>query len=88
MLANPAASLDQGHRHAAQSVCEHCGGLVWHEPWCITCDALVQYAYGVVLEPEKLTLHDRLILHGVGASWTRNASSGACQDSQKKSGHR
>ena len=50
-----------------------------HERWCITCDAVVQYAYGAVLDSEKLTLCDRLILHALGVSWEKNRCIGACQ---------
>lgn len=80
MFANPTASWYPKNQNS-KSACEHCGGVARHEPWCITCDALVQYAYGVVLEPEKLTLLDRLILHALGVVWTRNASSEACPES-------
>jgi hypothetical protein len=34
-----------------------------------------------VLDPEKLTLRDRLILHALGASWERNRCQGTCQSS-------
>lgn len=40
-----------------------------HEKWCITRDPLVQYAYAIVSDPEKLTLRDRLILHALGVDW-------------------
>ena len=71
MFANPApASGYRSNQYAASSACEHCGAIGRHEPWCITCDAAVQYAYGVVLEPDKkLTLIDRLILHALGVVW-------------------
>jgi hypothetical protein len=64
----------------AQSVCEHCGGVVRHEHWCITCDAAVQYAYSAVLDPSKLTFCDRLILHGLGLACTKNE----CKEAGKK----
>jgi hypothetical protein len=81
MLANPAASWYPSNQYNAQSACEHCGGTVRHERWCITCDAIVQYAYGAVLDPEKLTLCDRLILHALGASWQKNPRRETCQSS-------
>ena len=68
MFANPTASWYHSNQYNAQKACEHCGGVVRHEKWCITVDALVQYAYTVVVEPEKLTLKDRLILHALGVS--------------------
>jgi len=44
----------QGNQYAAKSECEHCGGIVRDERWGITSDPAVQYAYQVVLDPEKL----------------------------------
>ncbi len=67
------------NRYNAQEACEHCSGVIRHEKWCITCDPLVQYAYGVVMEPEKMTLSDRLILHALGVAWQKNPCSGPCQ---------
>ena len=69
MFANPAASWYHGSPYVAKSPCEHCGGVNRHERWCITCDALVQYAYAAVLDPKKLTLTDSLILHALGVAW-------------------
>lgn len=69
MFANPAASWYHSNQYGAQAACDHCGAVVRHEKWCITCDPLVQYAYGVVMNPEKLTLRDRLILHALGVAW-------------------
>jgi hypothetical protein len=81
-FANPAASWYHSNRYNAQSACEYCGGIVRHERWCITCDPIVQYAYGAVLDPEKLTLLDSLILHALGVEWGRNRCQGTCQNSQ------
>jgi len=81
MLANPAAGWYHSNQYNAQSACEHCGGGASHEHWCITRDAIVQYAYGAVLDPEKLTLYDRLILHALGASWQKNPRRRPCQNS-------
>jgi hypothetical protein len=78
MFANPASTWHHSNRYSAQSECEHCGGINRHERWCITCDPLVQYAYGVVLDAEKLTLRDRLILHALGVSWAANHCQGLC----------
>lgn len=73
MFSKPAASWYHSNQYNAEATCEHCGGVVRHERWCITRDALVQYAYGVVLDPGKLTLGDLLILHALGVSWQSNA---------------
>jgi hypothetical protein len=69
MFANPAASWYHSNRYSASSACEHCGGIVRHEHWCVTVDPAVQYAYEVVLDAEKLSLVDRLTLHALGVAW-------------------
>jgi len=74
MFSKPAAGWYHSNQYNAEATCEHCGGVVRHERWCITRDALVQYAYGVVLDPGKMTLSDRLILHALGVSWQNNNS--------------
>lgn len=79
MFANPAANWHHSNQYNAASACEHCDGVVRHERWCITRDPLVQYAYGVVLEPEKMTLRDRLILHALGVEWASNQCKGTCK---------
>jgi len=79
MFTNPAASWHPSNLSDAKSACEHCGGMIRHERWCITCDPQVQYAYAVVLDPEKLTLTDRLILHALGVAWEKNACAENCQ---------
>jgi hypothetical protein len=76
MFANPAASWHHSNQNNAQAPCEHCQGIIRHERWCITCDPIVQYAFGIVLDPDKMTLRDRLILHALGVSWTTNQYQG------------
>jgi len=71
MHADAAAGWYHRNQYNAQSTCEHCGGALGHEKWCITCDALVRYAYAAAQDPDKLTLRDRLILHALGVSWKR-----------------
>jgi hypothetical protein len=78
MFTNPAAAWHHSNQYNARSACEHCGGVIRHERWCITCDAFVQYAYGIVLDAEKLTIRDRLILHALGVSWPANRCPEAC----------
>lgn len=34
--------------HPHSSICDHRGGTIAHETWCITCNAIVRYAYGIV----------------------------------------
>jgi len=69
MFAKPAAGWYHSGQYHAQAACDHCGGVVRHEKWCITRNPVIQYAYGVVNEPGRLTLRDRLILHALGVAW-------------------
>ena len=70
--------LYHGNRYSADKECEHCHGIIRHEPWCITRNAAVSNAYESVLNENKLTDHDRLILHALGVSWTSSACAGKC----------
>lgn len=83
MFANPAAHWHHSNQYHAQAACEHCGGIIRHERWCITCDALVQYAYTAVVDAERLNLRDRLILHALGVSWVKNQHQGSCPARKK-----
>jgi hypothetical protein len=62
-------AIFHSNQYYAGAACEHCSGVIRHETWCITRNQLVYYAYGTVLEPDRLTLTDRLILHALGVSW-------------------
>lgn len=57
------------NRYSAEEACEHCGGVVRHENWCIMIEPAVAYAYQIITQPEKLTLADALILHSLGVVW-------------------
>jgi hypothetical protein len=72
------------NRYDAQSVCEHCEGVVRHARWCITRDPNVRYAFEVILDPAKLSPVDVFILHSLGVVWGVNRCSGACQPSTSK----
>ena len=63
-------SLVHSNQYSADSACGHCDGVIRHEPWCITQNASVQYAYQVIGNPGRLSRADRLILHALGARWT------------------
>jgi hypothetical protein len=78
MFPNLTASLYQSNQYSSRSGCGHCGGMVRHENWCITCDPEVQYAYEIVLDPGRMTIGDRIILHALGVSWVKNLSRRAC----------
>lgn len=58
------------NRYSVQSECEHCGGTIRHETWCVTLNSSVFYAYQIVSEPSALSLGDAIILHSLGATWT------------------
>jgi len=62
-------SLYYSNRYHADSACKHCGAIIRHEPWCVTCNRRVLEAYEIVLDPAKLTLQDELILHALGVIW-------------------
>ena len=62
--------LSDSDQYSADSACGHCGGVIGHEPWCITQNAGVQYANQAVSDPGYLSPGDHLILHAWGASWT------------------
>ena len=68
------------NRHNAQAACQHCGGIVRHEPWCIKVDPVVSYAYQIVADPSNLTAGDALILHSLGVVWGPKQ----CQDNCRK----
>jgi hypothetical protein len=66
---NQSQSTDR-NRYSADSACGHCDGVIRHEPWCITHNVTVQYAYQAVSNPDQLSAVDHLILHALGAAWT------------------
>jgi hypothetical protein len=70
----PHGSWYHSNRYSADSACEHCGGVVRHETWCISGNSRVHEAYQAVLDPSALSLQDELILHALGVTWN-----GACQ---------
>ena len=74
-----ATAIFHSNRYNAQAACEHCGGVIRHERWCITRDPVVYYAYQVVLEPGKLSMGDALILHALGVSWDAKPCAGKCE---------
>ncbi len=65
--------------YSADAACEHCAGIIRHEPWCITRSDVVSYAYEAILEADKLSLGDQLILHALGVAWQGGACEGRCQ---------
>ena len=69
-----AATWYHTNRYNMQSACQHCQGIIHHKRWCMAIAPNVKYAFGVVLEPEKLSVWDRLILHALGVSWGKAAS--------------
>jgi hypothetical protein len=69
VLRNPSSGWYHTNRYDARAACEHCGGVIRHERWCITRNVSVQYAYDVLVDANRLTLTDRLILHALGVAW-------------------
>ncbi len=62
--------LSHSNQYTADSACGHCEGVIRHEPWCVTQNTSVQYAYQALLDPGHLSPADQLILHALGAAWT------------------
>ncbi len=58
------------NRYSGQAACEHCGGAVRHEAWCMRLNKVICYAYKIVMDPTALTVGDALILHSLGAAWS------------------
>lgn len=57
-------------------MCRHCAGITAHETWCITCNAVVYYAFRVVSDDEYLTPGDAIMLHALGVEWGGAACDG------------
>jgi hypothetical protein len=83
MPTQEASTWRHSNKYSAETACEHCEGVVRHEPWCITRSPEVLHAYGAVLEAGKLTEGDRLILHALGVTWMNNKCAGACKAVEK-----
>ncbi len=79
MANDPVTPWFHSNRYSAQAACEHCEGVVRHEPWCIRLDPAVYYAYEIVVDPGKLTMADALILHSLGVLWGKNTCPGNCK---------
>jgi hypothetical protein len=61
------------NRYSSDRACEHCEGIIRHEPWCITNNEVIRYAYQAVLNAENLSVGDHISLHALGARWVANA---------------
>ena len=73
------AESARSNQYDESAICNHCAGVNSHEPWCITCNAVVRYAYAAASGVGHLTLGDELILHALGVAWSdvvREGSSG------------
>ncbi len=71
------------NQYSADSKCEHCAGVVRHESWCATQNAVVAYAYLTAAGAAPLSVQDTLILHALGVAWA--ATNGCvCQGAQCK----
>ncbi len=62
--------LIHSNRYSAESACWHCDGVIRHEPWCVSQNTTVRYAFQVVADPARLSDQDCLILHALGTAWT------------------
>ena len=82
MSDNSPVTWFHSNRYHAQAACEHCEGIIRHEPWCITLDPIVRYAYQIVLDPCQLTMSDALILHSLGVMWGGKTCRGTCRTNE------
>jgi hypothetical protein len=71
-------AIFRSNQYHAEATCEHCSGVIRHESWFITRNSLVYYAYQTVMDPQKLTLADHLILHALGVAWASNRCARSC----------
>lgn len=78
MITPQTATWHHSNQYNAEAACEHCAGVVRHEPWCITRSPVVLYAYAAVLDADNLSEGDRLNLHALGAAWTGKVCAAAC----------
>jgi len=78
MIPSNAAARFHSNRYSAQSACEHCSGVIRHESWCITVNPVVHYAYEAVLDAEKLSRGDVIVLHSLGVQWSGKVCPGTC----------
>jgi hypothetical protein len=83
MATQRASTWQHSNKYSAEAACEHCQGIVRHEGWCITRSEVVLYAYEAVLDADKLTEGDQLILHALGVAWANNCCSGACKSTER-----
>jgi hypothetical protein len=72
MSTQQASIWQHSNKYSADTACEHCQGVVYHETWCITRSEVVHYAYEAVMDASVLTEGDKLILHALGVTWTDN----------------
>lgn len=63
------ATIRVSNQFNASSACEHCQGIVRHEPFCITLNTRVLYAYEIIVDACKLTAGDQILLHGMSVAW-------------------
>jgi hypothetical protein len=58
---DPQSTLRISNQFNASSACEHCQGIVRDEPFCITLNTRVLYAYEIILDGCKLTPGDQIL---------------------------
>jgi hypothetical protein len=80
-MSTQSATWHHSNKYSAESACEHCQGIVRHQHWCITQSETILYAYESVLDADKLTEGDRLMLHALGVAWVNNC---ACQSAEAR----
>jgi hypothetical protein len=79
--------MSHSSQYSAHSACSHCDGVIRHEPWCVTLNASVEYAYQAISDPDRLSPGDHLILHALGASWAAKISYAGCASNETAGQH-
>lgn len=70
MSTRPPTEVSLNNPRTPDLACSHCAGVIAHEDWCVTSNAIVRYAYEAVLAG-RLNLGDELSLHALGVKWIR-----------------
>jgi hypothetical protein len=67
------------NRYSADEACQHCAGIISHEPWCITRSPIILYIFQAVLDADKLSMGDHITMHALGVAWTGKICKGMCK---------
>jgi len=69
MCAKDQPTWRHNNEYSDDSACLECGGIIRCEPWCNIECSTVRYVHQAVLDPDRLSTGDQLILHALGVAW-------------------